>query len=67
MDFAHTREDEAFRDEYRGWLDEHLPAFLEEWSDEEGADPGSGDAAERSGAAGSAGSGSRRGGDEGAT
>ncbi|HMQ28641.1 MAG TPA: acyl-CoA dehydrogenase family protein, partial [Acidimicrobiales bacterium] len=35
MDFAHTAEDEAFRDEYRGWLDEHLPAFLEEWSSEE--------------------------------
>jgi alkylation response protein AidB-like acyl-CoA dehydrogenase len=35
MDFAYTAEDEAFRDELTGWLDEHLPAFLTEWSDEE--------------------------------
>ena len=31
MDFAHTPEDEAFRDELRGWLDEHLPKFLTDW------------------------------------
>ncbi|MBV9951222.1 MAG: acyl-CoA dehydrogenase family protein [Acidimicrobiia bacterium] len=42
MDFAYTAEDEAFRDELTGWLDEHLPAFLTEWSEEEGGAPGSG-------------------------
>ena len=31
MDFAYTPEDEAFRDELRGWLDEHLPKFLADW------------------------------------
>jgi alkylation response protein AidB-like acyl-CoA dehydrogenase len=30
MDFALTPEDEAFRDELRAWLDEHLPPFLEQ-------------------------------------
>ena len=34
MDFAHTAEDEAFRDELTSWLDERLPKFLAEWSDE---------------------------------
>ncbi len=29
MDFALAPEDEAFRDELRAWLDEHLPPFLE--------------------------------------
>lgn len=29
MDFALAPEDEAFRDELRGWLDEHLEPFLE--------------------------------------
>jgi alkylation response protein AidB-like acyl-CoA dehydrogenase len=29
VDFALAPEDEAFRDELRGWLDEHLPPFLE--------------------------------------
>jgi alkylation response protein AidB-like acyl-CoA dehydrogenase len=29
VDFALTPEDEAFRDELRGWLDVHLPPFLE--------------------------------------
>ncbi len=29
MDFALAPEDEAFRDELRSWLDEHLPPFLE--------------------------------------
>ena len=35
MDFAYTPEDEAFRAELRAWLDEHLPKFLAEWSDED--------------------------------
>ncbi|HEV7759592.1 MAG TPA: acyl-CoA dehydrogenase family protein [Acidimicrobiales bacterium] len=30
MDFALTPDDEAFRDELRGWLDDHLPPFLEQ-------------------------------------
>jgi alkylation response protein AidB-like acyl-CoA dehydrogenase len=30
MDFALSPDDEAFRDELRGWLDEHLPPFLEQ-------------------------------------
>jgi hypothetical protein len=29
VDFALAPEDEAFRDELRAWLDEHLPPFLE--------------------------------------
>lgn len=36
MDFSYTAEDEAFRAELVGWLDEHLPKFLAEWSDEDG-------------------------------
>jgi alkylation response protein AidB-like acyl-CoA dehydrogenase len=35
MDFAYTPEDEAFRAELRAWLDEHLPKFLAEWSDDD--------------------------------
>jgi alkylation response protein AidB-like acyl-CoA dehydrogenase len=35
MDFAYTAEDEAFRTELREWLDEHLPKFLAEWSDDD--------------------------------
>ena len=35
MDFAYTAEDEAFRDELRGWLDENLPKFLAEWGDDD--------------------------------
>ena len=35
VDFAYTPEDEAFRTELRDWLDEHLPKFLAEWSDED--------------------------------
>ena len=35
MDFAYTAEDEAFRDELVTWLDEHLPKFLAEWSDDD--------------------------------
>ena len=35
MDFAHTPEDEAFRDELRSWLDESLPKFLADWGGDE--------------------------------
>jgi alkylation response protein AidB-like acyl-CoA dehydrogenase len=35
MDFAYTPEDEAFRTDLRDWLDEHLPKFLAEWSDDD--------------------------------
>lgn len=38
MDFADTKEDEAFRTELRVWLDEHLPPFLAEWADRADAD-----------------------------
>ena len=38
MDFAYTDEDEAFRAELIGWLDEHLPKFLTEWSEEDTPD-----------------------------
>ncbi len=38
MDFAESAEDAAFREELRTWLDDHLPAFLAEWSDPEGGD-----------------------------
>jgi alkylation response protein AidB-like acyl-CoA dehydrogenase len=34
MDFSWAPEDEAFRDELRAWLDEHLPPFRGEWSDD---------------------------------
>ena len=40
MDFAFTAEDEAFRDELRGWLDENLPKFLADWGADD--DPGGG-------------------------
>lgn len=33
MDFALTAEDEAFRDELRAWLGEHLGPFLAQWED----------------------------------
>jgi len=36
MDFSYTPEDEAFRQELVGWLDEELPKFLTDWSDEHG-------------------------------
>ena len=36
MDFAHTAEDEAFRQELTDWLDKELPAFLEKWADADG-------------------------------
>jgi alkylation response protein AidB-like acyl-CoA dehydrogenase len=38
VDFALAPEDEAFRDELRAWLDEHLPPFLEKETAEDGAD-----------------------------
>lgn len=38
MDFAYTPEDEAFRDELRTWLDEHLPKFRAEWADADDSD-----------------------------
>ncbi len=34
MDFSYTEEDEAFRRELVEWLDDELPKFLAEWSDE---------------------------------
>jgi hypothetical protein len=40
MDFSHTPEDEAFRDELRSWLEEHLPKFLADWGGDD--DPGGG-------------------------
>ncbi len=52
MDFSHSEADEAFRTELTDWLDEHLPKFLAEWSEDDDpaddsadgdpADPGSG-------------------------
>jgi alkylation response protein AidB-like acyl-CoA dehydrogenase len=52
MDFSHSEADEVFRTELTDWLDEHLPKFLAEWSEDEDpaddsadgdpADPGSG-------------------------
>jgi alkylation response protein AidB-like acyl-CoA dehydrogenase len=38
MDFSLAPEDIAFRDELRGWLDEHLPKFLAEWGDKDETD-----------------------------
>lgn len=38
MDFAYSAEDEAFRDELTAWLDDNLPKFLAEWSDEDSGD-----------------------------
>ena len=38
MDFSYTDEDEAYRAELIAWLDEHLPKFLTEWSDEDSPD-----------------------------
>ncbi len=38
MDFSYTDEDEAYRAELIAWLDEHLPKFLAEWSDEDNPD-----------------------------
>jgi alkylation response protein AidB-like acyl-CoA dehydrogenase len=45
VDFAYTKEDEAFREELTAWLGDHLVPFLEKW-------PGSDDAEGPSGAAG---------------
>src|SRR4051794_15436062 len=40
MDFAHTADDIAFRDELRQWLDDNLPKFLAEWGEQDqNADP----------------------------
>src|SRR3954470_15090990 len=40
MDFAHTADDIAFRDELRSWLDENLPKFLADLGEhDQGADP----------------------------
>ncbi len=50
MDFSYTDEDEAFREELTAWLDERLPKFLAEWSDEAGQ--GDGDEAAGPGASG---------------
>ena len=44
MDFAYTAEDEAFRSELKGWLDTHLPTFLEKWADEGDAETAGGGA-----------------------
>ncbi len=38
MDFSYTDEDEAYRAELIAWLDEHLPKFLTEWSEEDNPD-----------------------------
>jgi alkylation response protein AidB-like acyl-CoA dehydrogenase len=35
VDFADSPEDRAFREELCAWLDEHLPRFLAEWSDDD--------------------------------
>jgi len=40
VDFAHTPEDEAFRDELRAWLDVELPKFLADWGGDEDAGAG---------------------------
>ena len=39
MDFSHSAEDLAFRDELVGWLDENLTKFLAEWDSPEGEGP----------------------------
>ena len=39
MDFSYSEADEAFRAELTGWLEENLPKFLAEWSDDD-ADAG---------------------------
>lgn len=35
MDFADSPEDRAFREELCAWLDDHLPRFLADWSDDD--------------------------------
>ncbi|MBA3653263.1 MAG: acyl-CoA dehydrogenase family protein [Actinobacteria bacterium] len=40
MDFAYLPEDDAFRAELRGWLDENLPKFFAEYGDDGTADAG---------------------------
>ena len=51
MDFSYTAEDEAFRVELRGWLDENLPKFLAEWADDEDTSGDAGDGADGQAAA----------------
>ena len=48
MDFSHSEADEAFRTELTDWLDENLPKFLAEWSEDEhpADDPADGDPAD---------------------
>lgn len=46
VDFSYTAEDEAFRAELVSWLDEHLPAFLAEWAEDEDRATGDSDGAE---------------------
>jgi alkylation response protein AidB-like acyl-CoA dehydrogenase len=48
MDFAYTPEDEAFRDELRGWLDEHLPKFLADYAGDDQSGGRTGGGIERS-------------------
>jgi alkylation response protein AidB-like acyl-CoA dehydrogenase len=40
MDFAYAPEDEAFRADLRGWLDENLPKFFSEYGDDGQAEDG---------------------------
>ena len=54
MDFALGPEDEAFRDELRAWLDEHLPPFLEKEALDEEAKLSGGAATSSDGPPGSA-------------
>jgi len=42
VDFAYTDEDEAFRRELCAWLAEHLPPFLDRWSESAAEDGPSG-------------------------
>ncbi len=55
MDFAHSPEDIAFRDELRQWLTDELPKFLAEWGEHD-----SGDSAQDNGAHGIMGAMERR-------
>src|SRR4051794_28836148 len=50
MDFALTEDDEKFRAELEGWLDEHLPAFLQDWGETAaGGDDSDGDSGDSGG------------------
>jgi alkylation response protein AidB-like acyl-CoA dehydrogenase len=48
VDFADAPEDEAFRTELVGWLDDHLPPFLARWAGDDG-ETGDGEAGEAAG------------------